>query len=175
MRSLASIAALLLILWLPQGARADEPDAATTEPHDHVGSVGLRIVAGTSRAYPDNTWVFGFGATGELHLGLGFELGVGAAVLLGERSEVFPLEVFLRKSFELAREVELHVQAGPLLAIVNEQGREPLFLGGLTFASGFTLWQSEGFGILVEATYQLVFEEMPVHDIEGAVGVVTRF
>lgn len=179
------LAMLLVVLAAPRPARADEgvvdvapaADEADQEPeeHTHVGSAGFRIVAGTSRAYPDNTWVFGFGATGELHLGLGFEVGIGAAVLLGESSEVFPLELFLKKSFTLAPDVDFHLQAGPVLAIVNEPGHEVLFLGGATFASGFTLWQSGGFGILVEATYQLVAEESLVHDIEGAVGVVTRF
>lgn len=155
-------------------AQAEQTHAPAEAAHDHVASLGFRIVAGTSRAYRDNTWVFGFGATGELHLGLGFELGLGAAVLLGEVSEVFPIELFLRKSFELARDVDFYLQAGPITAIVTEPGHETLVLFGGTFAGGFTLWMNEGFGILVEATYQFVSEENIVHDIEGAVGVAVR-
>ncbi len=119
--------------------------------------------------------MLGFGATGELHLGLGFELGLGAGVLLGERSEVFPVDLFLRKSLRIAPDVDFHLQAGPLLAVVNEPEHDPLALFGASFASGLTLWLAGGFGIVVEASYQLVVENDVVHDIEGAVGVTTRF
>lgn len=162
---------------VPGPAHAVEPPSEPEASHradSHLASLGFRVVAGTSRAYRSNTWVFGFGATSELHLGLGFEVGVGAAVLLGEVSEVFPFEVFLRKSFRLAPRVLFYLQAGPILALVHEAGHDVLPLFGGTFAGGFTLWLDEGFGILIEAAYQLIAEDELVHDIEGAVGVAIR-
>jgi hypothetical protein len=158
----------------PLAEHAPTVEHAADPAHDHVASLGFRIVAGTSRAYRSNTWVFGFGATSELHLGLGFELGIGAAVLLGEVSEVFPFELFLRKAFQLAPDVDFYVQAGPILALLHQDGHDVQSLLGGTFAGGFTLWMNEGFGILVEATYQFIAEEDVVHDIEGAVGIAIR-
>lgn len=152
-----------------------EEEALDRPSGAHVASIGARIIAGTSRAYPENSWVFGFGLTGEVHLGLGFEVGLGASALLGERSEVFPFEVFLRKAFELVEEVEAHLQGGAVAALVVGGSHGPMLLGGGAFAAGMTLWLRSGFGWFLEGTYQFVIENAVVHDIEGAVGVTTRF
>lgn len=150
----------------------EEPEAETP---DYLGMLSFRIIAGSSRAYPDNTWVFGFGVQGEIDLGGYFELVLGGGVLLGEASEVFPVELLVKKTLELAPEVGIYAALGPLAAVVTEPEHPTEVLFGGTASVGILLWHTREFGLFVEATYQLLFEEEPVHDIEGAVGIGWRF
>ncbi|MCB9598743.1 MAG: hypothetical protein H6724_10780 [Sandaracinus sp.] len=153
----------------------DFDDVASSERSER-GGVAFRIIAGSSRAYPDNTWVFGFGLQGELHLGRGVELVAGAGLLLGENSEIVPVEVLIQTSVKLDDRVELYFEIGPLAALVIEHGHDPLMLFGGTAAIGFLIRQTEAFGIFIQPSYQVLVEDQkPVHDLEGAVGVNWRF
>ncbi|MEZ4251622.1 MAG: hypothetical protein R3B99_25690 [Polyangiales bacterium] len=193
--------AVALVLFSISGvARAEQPEAEKPAPptvaepsaestidtslHDfdehseesERGGVAFRIIAGSSRAYPDNTWVFGFGLQGELHLGRGVELVAGAGLLLGENSEIVPIEVVIQTSVQLDDRVELYFEIGPLAALVVEHGHDPLMLFGGTAAIGFLIRQTDAFGIFIQPSYQVLVEDQkPVHDLEGAVGVNWRF
>ena len=194
---------LILVLFAPvdafaQATRAGDPEPAVTEadvrttdegqtdegessadpekgPEDYRGLLSVRIIAGSSRAYPDNSWVFGFGFQGEVELGGVLELVLGAAVLLGENSEVFPFELLLKKTFHLGPEVGLYIALGPLMAVVTEAEHPTQVLFGGTTTLGFIIWQTEEFGLFLEGAYQLLREDGPVHDIEGSVGIAWRF
>lgn len=156
------------------GAPAAGSSGLRVEHHAHRGGTAFRIIAGTSRAYADNDWVFGFGLAGELRVAPHWELVLGTALLLGENSEVLPIELLLKHIVTIEDRVSFHVAAGPLAAIVFERGHETLALFGGTANVGFTFWQTESFGLLVEAAYQLLAEQRAVHDIEGSVGVSWR-
>lgn len=159
-----------------QSEAGPAPAPLKIEHHAHRGGAAFRIIAGSSRAYPDNTWVFGFGLAGELRVAPHWELVLGTALLLGERSEVLPVELLVKHIVALDARVSLHAAAGPLTAVLFEhdgEGQTRALFGG-TANVGFTFWQTESLGILVEAAYQLLAEDRPVHDIEGAVGVSWR-
>lgn len=151
--------------------RAEEREEAV----HHTGLLAFRIVAGTSRAFPQNTWVFGFGVQAELDVAELFEVALGASALLGEQSTIFPIDLLLKKTFHLGQRVGFFAGLGPTLAIVTHPEDDPDVALGGTINAGFVLWHSRDFGVLVEATYQLIFEAEVVHDIEGAVGVAWGF
>lgn len=192
MRRLLSVLTVAAALGLPSSpAAADDPPVAEAsgsaqappegeaeacraeadEPAEHLGALAFRIVAGTSRAYPENSWLFGFGAQGEVDVAGLFEVAVGAAALLGERSTVFPIDLLLKKTLRVAPRVGFSIGLGPTVAIVVHEEQPTSHVFGGAANAGFLLWLDHDFGILVEATYELRFEDEPIHDIEGAVGV----
>ncbi len=178
----------LLVLTLaavltPGAAAAQSPQPEVEEARGpespHLGQASLRVIAGTSRAYPQNVWVFGIGGQVELLVGDWFEIGLGVAVLLGEEGEIIPLELILKKAVPVDDGVEVYFGAGPIAAMLHHSAADGpsslAWLWGAMAAAGVLFRHSPSWGFFVEAAYQMLFEDGPVHDIEGAVGVAWRF
>lgn len=162
----------------PQPPPAAAPHAdAHEEKGEHEGEerrwvfgaafVGLGPVAQKEEA----TAAIGGGVFGEYTFVPGwFQAEVGVRFLAeGKEKTVMPIDILLKKPFELDHSAEAFIAAGA--TIVPTIAGEGETTAGVATAVGSYFWVSQHVGLVFEVNYNLLFEEEPLSELGGAVGI----
>ena len=129
--------------------------------------VGLGPVAQKEEA----TAAIGGGVFGEYTFVPGwFQAEVGVRFLAeGKEKTVMPIDILLKKPFELDHSAEAFIAAGA--TIVPTIAGEGETTAGVATAVGSYFWVSQHVGLVFEVNYNLLFEEEPLSELGGAVGI----
>jgi hypothetical protein len=137
----------------------------------------------------EHTIVLGVGGAGEFELGEGsfhqganvfveyeaiddwLELELGASLLFAEAGVEIPIDLLVKKPFQLSRRVEFMPGLGPELVSVSGTGKDGTF-GGIEFALDFMFWPSGRVGLWIEPSYDIVFRDGISHGVGGTGGLI---
>jgi len=144
--------------------------------------------AGDDKELPhDHTVLIGLGGATEYELGGGSfhsgrnamvewdiienwqELEVAASLLAGDKGVEVPIDLIVKKPFRLTQSVELMLGIGPELVRLSTPAKKTTYVGGQA-AIDFMFWPSHRFGLWVEPTYDLVFQNTTLSHGIGSMG-----
>ena len=96
------------------------------------------------------------------------------AAAMNSHGTLVPVDILLKKPFNLHPRVEPFIGAGFALAIHIADG-EALMYPGAIFSGGASFWLSQHFGLTLETDYSIMSHEGVTVELELAAGAAWRF
>ena len=139
---------------------------------------------------PEHTIILGVGGATELELANGslhaggnvmvewdaienwLEFEVGASLLAADRGVEAPVDLLVKKPFQLTRWAEVMIGIGPEVVLVSNPATKSTYFGGVA-ALDFMFWPwGRHVGLWVEPEYDLVFRDGLSHGLGSSAGLL---